>query len=213
MGAFLCLTALEGFLPKGPGNHHPLWYPAIYAVKAIAVAVTAVICRSSWCDFRPRPSWAILVFSAVLGFMVTVMWVGLDGHYPAISLRGLRANFDPRVLSPPALTAFLAVRFLGLVVLVPAIEELFWRSFLIRWIINPRFERVPLGRVTPAAAAISAVVFALAHPEWLPALITGLLWAGLLRYTRSLSACLVSHAVANLTLYLYVLGTGNWRFW
>ena len=89
-------------------------------------------------------------------------------------------------LEPGPRWAFIVVRMLGLVVLVPLIEELFWRSFLIRWLIDPDFQKVPIGRVTPMAAAVTSVVFALVHPEWLPALLTGALWAWLLWQTRSL---------------------------
>ena len=101
----------------------------------------------------------------------------------------------------------------GLVVLVPIFEELFWRSFLIRWLVDDDFTRVPIGKVTPVAAVISAVIFGAVHPEWLPGVLTGLAWAWLLRHTRSLTACVVSHATANLALGLYVLATGDWKFW
>ena len=92
----------------------------------------------------------------------------------------------------------MTVRFLGLVLLVPLIEELFWRSFLIRWLIDPDFLKVPIGRVTPLAAGITSVVFAGSHPNGFRRLLTGLLWAWLLWQTKSLSACVLSHAFANL---------------
>jgi membrane protease YdiL (CAAX protease family) len=63
------------------------------------------------------------------------------------------------------------------------------------------------------AAGVTSVFFALAHPEWLPALLTGLLWAGLLWRTKSLGACVVSHATANLALGLYVIAIGAWKYW
>ena len=96
---------------------------------------------------------------------------------------------------------------------VPVIEELFWRSFLIRWIIDNDFLRVPIGKVTPLAAAVTSVLFALAHPEWLPALLTGALWAWLSGGRKSLSACAISHATANLALGVYVITTHDWKFW
>jgi CAAX prenyl protease-like protein len=130
-----------------------------------------------------------------------------------IKFLGSRSAFDPLALGAAARRAFIAVRLLGLVVLVPVIEEVFWRSFLIRWIIDTDFAKVPIGKVTPMAAAVTSAFFALAHPEWLPALLTGALWAWLLWSTRSLSACLISHATANLSLGIYVITTHDWKFW
>ena len=63
------------------------------------------------------------------------------------------------------------------------------------------------------SATVTSVLFALAHPEWLPALLTGLLWAWLLHQTRSLTACVISHVVANLALGIYVIQYGAWKFW
>ena len=173
------------------------------------------LCRSTWRDFAPRPGVGSILLAAGIGLLVTLLWVGLDRYYPRWGETGARASFDPNALPEAGRYAFLAVRFFGLVLLVPAIEELFWRSFVIRWIIDPDdFRRVPIGRVTPLAAAATAGLFALEHPaEWLPALITGALWAGLLRQTKSVSACFVSHAAANLALGIYTLITKDWKYW
>jgi uncharacterized protein len=177
------------------------------------VALVAWLYRSTWSDLRPIPSPGKLVLGAFVGLLVFVLWVGLEGRYPPLSFLGKRSAFDPAELGTAWKWAFITVRFLGLVLLVPLIEELFWRSFLIRWLIDPDFLKVPIGRVTPLAAGITSAVFALSHPEWLPALLTGLLWAWLLWQTRSLSACVLSHAVANLALGIYVVATGDWKYW
>jgi CAAX prenyl protease-like protein len=154
-----------------------------------------------------------LALSAFVGFIVFGSWVGLEGLYPSIAFLGQRVGFDPTPLAPQARLAFYAVRLLGLVVLVPLIEELFWRSFLIRWLIKPDFQNVPIGRVTLLSAGVTSVFFALVHPEWLPALITGFLWAWLLYRTKSVSACVVSHMTANLALGIYIMMVGAWQFW
>jgi uncharacterized protein len=213
MIVFLVLTAAESYLPQLDGKPHPLWYPIAYAIKIGVVIVVAWLCRSTWRDLRPRPTTSTLALAVLLGGAVTLLWVGLDGHYPEIPLLGTRVGFNPNKMPIGDKLGFLAVRLLGLVAVVPLIEELFWRSFLLRWVIDPHFARVPIGRVTPAAAAVTSALFALAHPEWLPALLTGLLWAWLLWRTKSLSACVLSHAVANLALGIYVLSTGDWKFW
>ena len=215
MATFLLLTSAEGWLPKPSEGPHPTFYPLYYAFKIAVVAVVCWLGRSTWRDLRPWPGAKSLALAVGLGVLVTVLWVGLDGWYPIYGSVGSRAAFNPNALSPAARVGFLAVRMLGLVLIVPLFEELFWRSFVVRWIIDPdHFQDVPIGKVTWMAGAVTAALFALEHPaEWLPALLTGALWAWLLHQTRSVSACFVSHAVANLGLGIYVLKTGLWKFW
>jgi CAAX prenyl protease-like protein len=191
---------------------------ALWVGLDFRIALVVYACwlgRSAWGDLTPWPGWKTLGLAVGLGMLVTALWVGLDGVYPVFGGVGSRAAFNPNTLPTAPKIGFLAVRLLGLVLVVPLFEELFWRSFVIRWIIDPDdFRRVPVGRVTLTAGAITATLFAVEHPaEWLPALLTGALWAWLLQRTRSVSACFVSHAVANLGLGIYVLATGQWKFW
>jgi CAAX prenyl protease-like protein len=215
MATFLILTSVEDWLPKGSEGPHPTYYPLFYAFKIAVVAFVCWLGRATWADLRPWPGAKSLTLAVALGLLVTLMWVGFDGFYPVYGKVGSRASFNPNVLSTPARVGFLAVRMLGLVLVVPFFEELFWRSCVVRWIIDPDdFRRVTIGRVTPIAGAITAALFAVEHPaEWLPALLTGGLWAWLLHQSKSVSACVVSHAVANLGLGVYVLASGQWKFW
>ena len=214
MFAYVGLGWIESGLPSVIGVNSPYWYPLAYAAKAVLVAFLAWRFRSTWRDFRPRPTIGALVLATGLGLVVWGIWIGLDGLYPPLTfLHGTRVGFDANVLPPAPRWAFVVVRMLGLAVLVPVIEELFWRSFLIRWLINPDFQKIAIGQVTPLPAAVTSVFFALEHPEWLPALVTGLLWAWLLRKTKSLTACVVSHATANLALGVYLIATGEWKYW
>jgi CAAX prenyl protease-like protein len=213
--AYVAAGGLEAYLPHAGAQASPLWYPLAYTAKLLLVSILAWHYRATWRDFLPAPDALSTSLAIVCGVFVWALWVGLDGRYPALGfLHGQqRIGFDPTVMAPGPRWAFILVRLLGLVIVVPVIEELFWRSFLLRWLIDLDFARVPVGRVTPVAAALSSLFFALAHPEWLPALLTGLLWAGLLWKTRSLSACAISHATANLALGLYVLATAEWKYW
>jgi CAAX prenyl protease-like protein len=215
MAVFLVLTTLEGWLPEPSKESPRLFYPPFYAFKITLVALTCWFFRSTWRDLRPWPGLKSTALAIGLGLVVTILWVVLDGWYPVAGDVGKRAGFDPNVLQPMAKSTFLTIRLMGLVLIVPLFEELFWRSFVVRWIIDPDdFQKVPIGKVTPIAAAITAALFGLEHPaEWLPALLTGGLWAWLLKQTRSVSACFLSHAVANLGLGVYVLVRGEWKFW
>jgi CAAX prenyl protease-like protein len=214
----LILTAFERDLGQSLGASPSAAYALGYVAKIAVVALVAWFCRATWADLRPwpRPGWVAL--SVVLGLVVAALWVGLEGYYPRFSWMGTRSGFNPADLDvdprPAFLTKgmFLAARFYGLVLVVPLVEELFWRSFLVRWLIDPDFKSVPIGKVTPLAAGVTSLLFASAHPEWLPALLTGLGWVGLLAVTRSVAACLVSHVTANLALGVYVLASGRWEY-
>ncbi len=143
MAVFLILTALEGQIPSKDGQIDAFWYPIGYAVKVAVVSVVMWLCRSTWKDLRPWPGVPAMAVAVGIGLLVLVLWVGLDSYYPRFVVQGSRSAFDPGRLSDSGRWAFLAVRFFGLVALVPLIEELFWRSFLIRYIINPDFWTVP----------------------------------------------------------------------
>jgi CAAX prenyl protease-like protein len=212
MAAYLALTALEGYLPKVGNGPNPAWYASAYAAKVIVVAVVVWLCRSAWRDLKPWPGPGMLGVAIGLGLLIAVIWIGIDPYYPRFSFLGTRAGFDPKALPAGGRAGFLVARMFGLVVLVPLIEELFWRSFLMRWLVDPDFLKVPIGRVTPMAVAITSIFFAAEHPEWLPGLLTGLAWAWLVWRSKSVSACVISHAAANLGLGVHALATGDWRF-
>jgi hypothetical protein len=105
------------------------------------------------------------------------------------------------------------LRVIGAVVVVPVMEELFWRAFLIRWLVNEDFQRVPVGTFTWMSFAVTTLFFGLEHDQWLVGLICGAAYNGLLYRTRSVWACVVAHAVSNAALAGWVLARGDWKFW
>jgi uncharacterized protein len=202
---FLILTTLEGRFGKS-------LYPVLYAVKAVLVAGVLTATARHW---RPLLHWEakpvlIGVLSGVVGLAV---WLALDRITPPLTFLGKREAFDPSTLGIWQ-APFLGVRFIGLALLVPVLEELFWRGFLLRWITEMEgWEKLPVEKFTPVAALIVSALFAIAHPEWLAALVYGLGLCWLLKVTKSLTACIMAHAVTNLLLGIYVLVTKNWQLW
>ncbi len=104
-------------------------------------------------------------------------------------------------------------RFLGAVIVVPIVEELFWRSFALRWIIDENFTTVPIGAFTWFSFLVIVLGFGFEHHRWLVGLAAGVIYNGLLYYKKDLSACVLAHAVTNLLLGVYVLLTQQWNFW
>lgn len=110
--------------------------------------------------------------------------------------------------------AFLAVRACGSALLVPIIEELFWRAWFMRWLIHSKFEAVPLGSYLPSAFWTTAALFAVEHSQfWEVGLAAGIAYNWWMIRTRSLADCILAHAVTNAALAVYVIAAGAWQYW
>ena len=206
MAAFLGITYLEGVASKQ--------YVWIYIAKALVVTALLIAGRATW-KRDMRWSAPMLLLGTVVGLLCFAGWVLIDPLTPHFAFLGKRTEYNPfKEIADPAVRAlFLAVRFYGLALVVPVMEELFWRSFLLRWITDQEFEKLPVGAFSWAAFGIVAAAFGIAHPEWLVAILFACAMALLLRQTRSLFACIVAHGVTNLALGIFVLSTGKWQYW
>ena len=109
--------------------------------------------------------------------------------------------------------AWIGFRILGAGVVVAVMEELFWRGWILRWIVHPDWQEVPMGTFTWTSFLATTALFALEHHQWLVGLMAGAAYNLLLYRTKSLYACMVAHGVTNVALALYVLTTGEWGFW
>jgi CAAX prenyl protease-like protein len=202
--AFGLFTWLESYLS-------PAQFPIAYAAKAAIVTACLLAFRGPLLEIRVNAG--VAAPSVLIGLIVFVLWVGIDRFVPYQHL-GTRTAFDPSPLrGSPGWIAFLAVRFYGLVVMVPVIEEIFWRSFLLRYLTQMDFRRLAIGTFSASALWLMVAGSALSHPEWLVAAIASLVYAFWLRRTRSLFASIVAHATTNAALGVYVLVTGSWQYW
>jgi len=96
---------------------------------------------------------------------------------------------------------------------VPVMEELFWRSFMLRWLAHPEFTGVSPARAGLRALLISSVMFGAEHTLWLAGIVAGLAYGALYMQSKNLWAPVVAHATTNGMLGLWVLHTGQWSFW
>ena len=205
MAAFMVLTTAESSAPKA-------YYVWLYLAKVVIVTAVLVAFRTPWKDIRPKAH--LLVPAVLVGLAVFIQWILLDKVIPYPHL-GDRTSLDPfTAIEVPAIRLlFLTARFYGLVFMVPVMEELFWRSFLLRYVTDSDFTKLPVGAFSWGSFSLVAVAFGLAHSEWLVAIICACAYALLLRQTRSLFACIVAHAVTNLALGVYVILTHDWVYW
>lgn len=195
---FLLLTELARWVPGSL-----LW---AYPVKTIVAGGLLLWFRKTYSEIKPEFS----LLAIAVGVVVFLLWIPLYGGYLLMS--------EPEVVNPYALAGtwalpWIAIRLFGSSVVVPIMEELFWRSFLLRYLVNPDFRQVPLGTFTTSALAISVALFGVEHNQWFAGIVAGLLYTLLLYRTKSLFSCIVAHAVTNFLLGVYVLMTQQWQYW
>jgi CAAX prenyl protease-like protein len=204
-GVFIGLLALNQVVPV------PAWLRFFICMAAILAVSRPAL--------TGRPSKPLL--SILLGIAVFAIWVGPDFLFPNWHHFILFDNAllgHPAGNTPPAFKSdpvFLTFRILLSVVAVPILEELFWRGWLMRWLIDSNnFQRVALGTFSPFAFWVTAALFASEHgPFWDVGLITGILYNWWLLRTRNLWDCILAHAVTNAALAAYVVLAGQWQYW
>jgi uncharacterized protein len=206
--AFIAVMVIERAIPIPSGWLYPM--RAVITLAALLLLSRPII---PW-----RPSQAIA--SVVLGVAVFAVWIGPDLLWPGFRTHWLFRNAilgAPDSTLPDELkghTGFLTIRIFGSVGLVPIIEELFWRGWLMRWVIKPQFWKVPLGAYTPFSFWVTAVLFASEHGSyWDVGLLAGIIYNWWMLKTRNLADCILAHAVTNGCLAAYVLVWGQWQYW
>jgi len=208
---FMLLLALRGMVPAdGSWGIDPRW---IYAVTVLAVGA---LLAWYWREYgelvrQTLPSWAETALAVVVGLVVFALWIRLDAKW--MQLSEPTAAFVPIDANGQLVWPLVAVRWIGASLIVPVMEELFWRSFLMRWIRSPQFETVLPQQVGLKAIVLTTFVFTLAHTLWLAAVIAGLAYALLYVRTGKLWVPVIAHAVTNGALGVWVVATGRWSFW
>ena len=155
---------------------------------------------------------ALLLSAFTCGLVVLVIWIVPEGY---LFQCGQNTGFDPFALTDSNTAAYglIAVRLMGAAVVVPIMEELFWRSFLMRYLIHSNFRSVPMGAFTWFSFMGVAILFGLEHHRVVVGIIVGLLYNLLLIRQKKLRGVILAHGVTNLGLGIYVLITGSWMFW
>ncbi len=175
------------------------------------VCLALVIYWWRWYELKiPRQP----LFTIGIGILALILWIApqqwlkfpprVDGFDPAFfGASGWKYGLN------------LGLRFFRLVVVVPLIEEIFWRGFLLRYLIREDFTKVPVGAFSWLSFGVVTAGFTMEHsvPDWPAAAITGALFNLVAYRTRSLSSCVLVHAVTNAMLGVYILRTGQWGFW
>ena len=210
MAVFLALLGLNSLVEK-PGGAFWRASPEYWIYPAQTSFGLLLIWF--WREYRFRAASRI-GFTGAIALLAFALWIGpqaIFGFAPRSD------GFNPEVFSPQpaAYWGTVCFRFLRLVVVVPLVEEIFWRGFLLRYLVNEKFSTVPLGAFSWLSFAVVTVGFGFAHSraDWVPALITGALYNCVAYRTKSLASSVLAHALTNLLLGLWIMKTRQWGFW
>lgn len=211
-----------GLLAVGSGVAHlfdgyAFWMASApqYWIFPLQTAVCAVLLARGWRWYPLEIPKAVATSVGVaVGILVFVLWIAPQQW---LGQPARLEGFDPAFFGSGGWPYILnvTVRFIRLVVVVPLVEEIFWRGFLLRFLIREDFTKVPIGAFTWFSFAVVTAGFILEHsgPDWPAAAVTGVLYNLVAYRTRSLTACVLAHAVTNGLLGIYVLRTGQLGFW
>ncbi len=172
-------------------------YPeAGYPVKALAMALALLAFRAAYA----RIDWRLDPLALAGGLLVGIGWIGFGSGDAAAG--DLRALVGP--LGAGALALWIGARLLGTVLLVPMIEELFFRGYLLA-----RIDRGGLA-ARLLAITVSSAGFALLHGRWIEAGLAGVVFALLMLRRGRIADAIVAHVTANAAVAAWAVGTGDW---
>ncbi len=206
---FIAFLIVQSWLAIPPGIDFPLR----------VLTLGALLAFYSRPVIRLHPHYAL--GSVLLGALALVIWVAPDLLLPHYRESWLFQNpltaareSGPAAAAWHGSAAMLSWRIARSVVIVPIVEELFWRGWLMRWLISADFRKAPLGAYSPSSFWITAVLFASEHgPYWDVGLAAGILYNWWMIHTKSLADCILAHAVTNGLLCAFVVATGRWEYW
>jgi len=209
-GLYILFLAFSSWLAGAQPGIDLRW---LYAVQISLVVGALAFFRRDYSEFstavRVRATdWGLAL---LLGLGVFVLWINLDSGWAVLG--EVKASFVPLDHEGGLDWPLIIVRIFGAAVVVPVMEELFWRSFIQRWIDQQNFLALAPADVSLRALLFASVVFGFEHNLWLAGIIAGLAYGFLYRRSACLWLPIVAHGLTNLLLGIWVVHAGAWQFW
>lgn len=200
---FLVLTSAQGSF--GPDSQ--FW---VYLLKTL---VGVWMIWTIW-PLVGEMRWALSIEAVGGGLLVFLLWIGLDFPYPKLletdDSWDLQKHFGEDLMM---FWLFAGTRIVGSTLVVPLLEEVFYRSFLYRYILSPNWLFTPHSLFDIRPFLGTSLIFGLAHQHWLAGILCGMIYQGVVLRTNRLGDAITAHAITNLLLGLWVVTQKQWHFW
>ena len=199
-----------------------------YAVRSLCALLALVWLwpRLPELRWRPVPGASAWLLAGGLGLAVFALWIapplrafaqsagGFDARWLRLAAPGQGGSgFTPLDAHGQLQWGLTAARLAGSLLVVPVAEELFWRSFLMRWIENTDFLARDPRQIGLRAWALQALLFGVEHELWLAGIVAGLAYGWLYRRSGRIWLPIAAHALTNGLLGLWVLQGAHWSYW
>jgi uncharacterized protein len=204
----LAVYAVLGFFQGDLGPESRYWF---YIAKTFLGAWMLWEVRPFVQEMRWKVSWE----AVAIGIAIFALWVGLDGLYPRLTKLDTGATpFEQYGKASAAAWLYVVVHIAGMTIIVPPVEEIFYRSFLYRVFVKTDFRAMPLGQFHALSFVVTSAIFGLMHPDrWLAGILCGLAYQWLVVRKNRLGDAMLAHGITNLLLGLYIVWKGAWTFW
>ena len=198
------LAALVAALVTSIWSDQPLdrWY----VLRALAASGVLWLVRRD----LPRPAISPTWFPVVVAAIACAGWIAL---VPVDAVAGGRLIAELQGLGRGGAMGLDRRALVGSCLIVPVVEELAFRGFLLRWLVSPEFERVPPRAWTWSALLLSSLAFGALHDHWVLGTFAGLAFAVVLVRRGRLADAILAHALTNAGIAVAVLGFGRWDLW
>jgi exosortase E/protease (VPEID-CTERM system) len=166
-----------------------------YPLRFALVAAVLLLFRKAY----RRDSWHLSGLPVLAGALVAAVWLHATPAGAPQSAADILGSAEP------ASTAlWVLLRVAGTVLLIPLVEEMFFRGYLLN--------RLDFGGFSGKAAALvlSSVAFGALHSDTLLATGCGFVFGLLALRKGRVSDAVAAHATANALIALWALWTGDW---
>jgi CAAX prenyl protease-like protein len=205
MLAFLLLVEVGSRAPESAAGAF-----LILRVLVPGALLLSFAARGRYPELRGLRADATLLLDVGVGLLGAAIWVA-----PFLLSDGLRPDqggFDPaRPFGPEGIAWALALRALGYAGVTPFVEELFVRSWMLRYAQVARarrdFRSVPIAHFTASSFLVTTAYFVFSHQswEWGVMLAWTLLTMAWFRWRRHIVPLVLVHAVSNGAILAFVL--------
>ncbi|HEY3998249.1 MAG TPA: exosortase E/protease, VPEID-CTERM system [Candidatus Xenobia bacterium] len=179
-------------------------FDVYYPFRVLLVAAVLFHYRKVWLPLFGGVDWKYAIGMGVLVYVVWIAWVH-GANDPA---------GDPtQVFEDPWAQIWIIFRIFGAAIIVPLVEELAFRGYLLRRFQSRYFEDVPIGKLTLVSVLGSSIVFGVMHSDWQAGILAGIAYAWCTKHKGRLGEAVAAHGITNLCLAIQVLLLHHWSLW